>query len=130
MMRLKVILPTEIYLDRDVSKVVAEGGDGSFCLLPNHVDFVSALVPSLFAYETEAGEEIFLAVDEGTIVKQGNEVHVSTWGAVQGPDLGTLRQTIDEQFRTADERERKTQTALASLEANFIRRILEMEEHA
>jgi len=44
-MQLKVLLPTQVLVDEPVSKVVAEGEDGSFCLLPRHVDFTSALVP-------------------------------------------------------------------------------------
>ena len=40
-----------------------------------------------------------------------------------------LRQTIDEQFRILDDWEKKTRSALAKLEADFIRRFLEMGEY-
>ena len=46
-MKLKVLLPTEIFINEEVEKVVAEADNGYFCLLPRHVDFVSALVPGL-----------------------------------------------------------------------------------
>ena len=36
-MRLKVMLPTERLVDEEVTKVIAEGSDGSFCLLPKHL---------------------------------------------------------------------------------------------
>ena len=44
-MRLKVLLPTKVLIDEEVTKVVAEAENGSFCILPRHIDFVSALVP-------------------------------------------------------------------------------------
>jgi F-type H+-transporting ATPase subunit epsilon len=93
-MRLKVLLPSEVLLDAAVTKVTAEAENGAFCLLPRHIDFVAALLPGLLSFETEDGQEEFLAVDEGILVKCGAQVLVSTRQAVRGPDLGTLRQAI------------------------------------
>ncbi len=54
-MKLKILLPTEIMLDEEVTKVTAEAGNGSFCLLPRHIDFVAALVPGLLSF-VKAGQ--------------------------------------------------------------------------
>jgi F-type H+-transporting ATPase subunit epsilon len=128
-MRLKVLLPSEVLLDAAVTKVNAEAENGAFCLLPRHIDFVAALVPGLLSFETEDGREEFVAVDEGILVKCGAQVLVSTRQAVRGPDLGSLRQAIDEQFRALDEQERKARAAAARLEADLVRRFLELETH-
>jgi F-type H+-transporting ATPase subunit epsilon len=128
-MRLKVLLPSEVLLDAAVTKVIAEADNGSFCLLPRHIDFVAALVPGLLSFESEDGREEFLAVDEGILVKCGDQVLVSTRQAVRGPDLGSLRQMIEAQFRAVDEQERKTRAAAARLEADLVRRFLELETH-
>ncbi len=125
-MILKVLLPKEVLVEEQVYKVVAEGQNGSFCLLSRHVDFVSALVPGLLAYETAVGEEVYLAVDEGILVKCGAEVLVSTRNAVQGNNLGQLQKLIREQFAELDEREKQTRSALAKIEADFIRRFMEL----
>lgn len=125
-MILKVLLPKKVLVEEEVRKVVAEGKDGSFCLLPRHVDFVSALVPGLLAYETAVGEEFYLAVDEGILVKCGAEVLVSTRNAARGADLGQLQKLIREQFAELDERERQTRSALAKIEADFVRRFMEL----
>lgn len=127
-MRLKVLLPTEVLIDETVKKVIAEAGNGSFCLLPKHIDFVAALVPGLLSFVSDEDEEIFLAVDEGILVKCGPRVNVSTRNAVLGPDLGTLKQTIEEQFRALDDRERLARSAIVRLEADFVRRFIEMEK--
>ena len=130
-MRLTVLLPTEILVDEEVAKVVAEAQNGSFCLLPRHIDFVTALVPGLLSFvKTADGAEEFLAVDEGLLVKCGPQVLVSTRQAVRGGELGLLRETVEKTFKVLTDQEKRTRTALANLEANFIRRLLKLEEYA
>jgi F-type H+-transporting ATPase subunit epsilon len=127
-MRLKVLLPTEVLVDAAVTKVIAEAENGSFCLLPRHIDFVAALVPGLFSFVSTEGQEEFLAIDEGVLVKCGAQVMISTRNAVIGPDLGTLKQMVEDQFRILDERERMARSAVVKLEADFVRRFIEMEK--
>jgi F-type H+-transporting ATPase subunit epsilon len=130
-MKLKILLPTEIMVDEEVTKVTAEAGNGSFCLLPRHIDFVAALVPGLLSF-VKAGNELeeFLAVDEGILVKCGPEVLVSTRRAVRSPELGQLRETVEKTFKVLTDQEKRARSALTNLEANFIRRFLKLEEHA
>jgi F-type H+-transporting ATPase subunit epsilon len=129
-MRLKVLLPAEIMVDAEVTKVTAEAGNGSFCLLPRHIDFVAALAPGLLSFVRAGdGQEEFLAVAEGILVKCGPEVLVSTPKAVRGPELGQLRETVEKTFKVLTDQEKRTRSALANLEANFIRRFLRLEEH-
>jgi F-type H+-transporting ATPase subunit epsilon len=128
-MKLKILLPTEILIHEEVVKVVAEAENGSFCILPRHVDFLAALVPGIFSFVTSGGVEQFLAVDEGVLIKCGPEVLVSTRNAVRGPDLGKLEQTVEKSFQVLEDRERMARSAVAKLEANFIRRLMEFQEH-
>jgi F-type H+-transporting ATPase subunit epsilon len=60
-----------------VSRIVAETREGSFGLLPHRLDCVAALAPGILIYETEAEGEVYLAVDEGVLVKTGLDVLVS-----------------------------------------------------
>lgn len=128
-MRLKVQLPTEVLVDQEVEKVVAEAENGLFCLLPRHVDFVAALVPGIL-YFTAEGRERLVAVDRGTLVKCADEVLVSVLNATLGTDLEALQVMISESFRTLDEEERRARSALARLEAGAMRRFLQMEKQA
>jgi F-type H+-transporting ATPase subunit epsilon len=128
-MNLKVLLPTEILVDEAVRKVTAEAANGSFCLLPKHVDFVAALVPGLLAFETEKeGQEVFVAVAEGVLVKSGQEVLVSVRNAARGGDLGEMRQIVEEKFKILDDKEKTARTAMARIEAGFVRRFLEVQK--
>ena len=129
-MKLTVILPTGVLVDQEVTKVTAEAENGSFCLLPRHIDFLAALVPGLLAFESEAGDEEFLAIDEGVLVKCGAAVMVSTRNAVRGVPLGQLREAVEKQFRVLDEREQQARTVLTKLEADLVGRFIRMGEKA
>jgi len=125
--RLKVLLPTEVIVDEAVTKVVAEAENGSFCILPRHIDFASSLVPGLLSFEVE-GKEEFIAIDEGILVKCGSEVSVSTRNAVRGATLGKLKETVEKQFRVLDDRQKMARSAMAKLEAGFVKRFIELGE--
>ncbi len=127
-MNLKVLLPSEIMVSEDVNKVVAEAANGSFCMLEHHIDFTAALAPGILSYEPAGGGQVLLAVDEGTVVKHGTQVLVSTRNAIRGADLGTLKKAVEESFRALDEREKVARAASAKLEADLIRRFLELKE--
>ena len=127
-MRLRVLIPPRVMLDEEVTKVVAEAENGNFCLLPRHADFLAALVPGLLSYTRPDGQEVFLAVDEGLLVKEGAFVSVSTQQAIAGGDLSTLRRRVQEEFVMLSERQRVYQSAAASLEATFLRGFLELTD--
>lgn len=129
-MNLKVLLPQEVFLDREVVSVTAEARNGQFCLLPRHVDFVAALVPGLLSFADAQGRDHFLAIDEGALVKCGGEVLVSTRSAARGGDLGQLREVIQQQFEMLDERERLARSAAARLESGLVRRFMEFDKPA
>jgi len=127
-MRLEVLLPTHVLIDREVDKIVAEGGDGHFGILPRHADMATALVPGILLYTPAGGEETFLGVDEGVLVKCGETVTVSVLNAVAGDDLATLRATVHARYIELDEHARTAKSALARLEAGVVRRFIEYEE--
>ncbi|HHO77097.1 MAG TPA: F0F1 ATP synthase subunit epsilon [Deltaproteobacteria bacterium] len=125
-MNFRILLPSEVFFDSEVTKVIAEAQNGSFCLLPRHVDFVSALVPGLLSLEDVNEGEVFFAVDEGILVKKGNDVMVSTRNVVRIPNLGELKGVVEEKFRILDDREKAARTASARLEADLVRRMMEL----
>ena len=125
-MRVKLILPSGVLLEQEAVKVVAEAHDGSFCLLPRHIDFVAALVPGILGLTSADDEETFVALDEGILVKHGPEVLVSTWNALRG-DLGELQQAVLGQFRELGEQEQKARLALDRLEASLVHQVIERD---
>ncbi|WP_157933045.1 F0F1 ATP synthase subunit epsilon [Roseovarius salinarum] len=127
-MRLELVTPREIRVDRPVTRIVAEGTEGTFCLLPRHVDYVARLVPGIVVYDCADGPTLYAGTTSGTLVKQGDEVLVSTRHAVLGDDLEHVQRRVAETFHALEESERAERATLARLEAEFIRRLQGLDE--
>jgi F-type H+-transporting ATPase subunit epsilon len=127
-MKLEVLAPTHVAVETPADKIVAEARDGSFCLLPRHVDCVAVLVPSLLLYEAD-GEESIVAVDGGILVKCGQDVLVSTMRVVRG-DLDDLQSAVRTSFTQRNERDRTAHVTLSRLETDILRRFVELSAHA
>jgi F-type H+-transporting ATPase subunit epsilon len=122
-MHLKVLLPFQVFADKaGVSRLVAETRGGSFGLLPHRLDCVAALAPGILIYETDSDGEVCVAVDEGVLVKTGFDVLVSVRRAISGTDLGQLREAVEKEFLTLDEREKSVRSVMAKMETGFLRR--------
>jgi F-type H+-transporting ATPase subunit epsilon len=129
-MRLKVLIPACVFLEQDhVTRIVAETPHGSFGILPHRLDCVAALAPGILTFEAKSRQEALLAVDEGVLVKAGDQVLVSARNAIGGADLGKLRQTVEQEFLSLDERAKSVRTVLAKLESDFAHRLLELSRH-
>lgn len=125
-MNLKVLLPFQVFVEKtDVSRIVAEISEGSFGLLPHRLDCVAALVPGILIYEDEADGEVYVAVDEGVLIKTGPDVLVSVRKAIAGTDLRQLREAVEREFLLLDEREQNVRSVMTKMESGFIRRLTE-----
>jgi F-type H+-transporting ATPase subunit epsilon len=125
-MKLKVLLPYRVFAEiGGVKRIVAETRQGSFGLLPRRLDCVAILAPGILTYETATAGEVYLAVDQGVLVKAGAEVLISVRNAIGGMDLGELREAVEREFLNLDESEKRVRAVLAKLESGFVRRFAE-----
>ena len=129
MMDLKILLPEKTYWQGKVKKIVGEAINGFFCLLPHHVDFLTIMNPGIFFAQTEKDEDVYIAINEGILIKFNYTVTLSTRGAVKGNNLGDLKKEIEENFAKINEQEKGARNALQKLEADFVRRFLDLEAH-
>jgi F-type H+-transporting ATPase subunit epsilon len=127
-MHLKILLPFQVFAERTgVKRIVAETREGSFGLLPHRLDCVAALAPGILIYQTEADAEVFLAVDQGVLVKTGAEVLISVRRAIGGTDLGQLHAAVEKEFLALDENEQSVRSAVAKIETGFLRRFATLQ---
>jgi F-type H+-transporting ATPase subunit epsilon len=127
-MNLEILLPYRVFAEvSGVSHVIVMTRAGAFGLLPHRLDCTAAIAPGILAYRTDDREEIYLAVDEGVLVKTGLQVVVSVRNAIGGQDLGKLRAAVEHEFLNLDERERSARVFMAKAESDFIRRFLEVQ---
>lgn len=120
-------LPTRTLFEGRAESLTALAPTGAFGIWPNHVDFVTALVPSVLTLRLLGGAEAIFGIDEGLLVKKGHEVSVAVLRGVQGDDLESLRDTVQASFVQIDEEERQARSALSRLEANMVRRFAELQ---
>lgn len=126
-MNLKVLLPFRVFAEKTgIARIVAETGEGSFGLLPNRLDCVAALIPGILIFETEEEGEVYLAIDEGILIKTGADVLVSVRNAIEGANLQTLRETVRNEFLNHDAHEQGMRRMMAKMESGFIRRFAEL----
>jgi|SRR5680860_325103 len=125
-MHLKVLLPYRIFAEKEgVTRIVVEPWYGSFGLLPRRLDCVAALSPGILTYATPARGEVYVAIDEGVLVKTGADVLVSVRHAIGGTDLGRLREAVERDFLNLGEREKSVRSVMAKLESGFMHRFAE-----
>lgn len=128
LMNLKVLLPFGVFAEKTgVSRIVAETREGSFGLLPRRLDCVAAIVPGILIYESDTDGEVFVAVDEGVLVKTGRDVVVSVRNAMGGTDLGQLRDAVELEFLSLSEAEQGVRKVMAKMESVFIRQLAELQ---
>jgi len=127
-MNLKVLLPFGVFAQiTGVSRIVAETSTGSFGLLPHRLDCAAALVPGILTYTTPGEGTVYIAVDEGVLVKSGAEVLISVRRAVGGTDLRALHEKVKREFLVIDAQAREVRAAVARMEAAFVGRFAEFQ---
>lgn len=127
LMTLKILLPFEIFAEKTgVARIVTATVAGSFGLLPHRLDCAAAIAPGILTYETAADGEVFVAVDEGVLIKAGPDVLVSVRHAIGGTDLSQLHEAVKREFLTLDEREQNVRSVMVKMESGFVRRFVEL----
>lgn len=127
-MHVHLRLPTKILFEGPATRLRGEAPDGGFGLLPNHVDFVTALVPSVLLLTRPDGTERVFGIDEGLLVKKGRQVEVAVRRAVEAADLDQMRDTVAESFADLEDEERAARAALSRLEADMVRRFASLRK--
>ena len=128
LIHLKVLLPFEIHSENpNVLSIVAETLDGSFGILPNRRDCIAVLPPGILTYKSEKEAEVYLAIDEGVLVKTNSEVFISVRRAIQGKNLLDLRELVKKDFLVLDDNEKQLRSVMSKIEINLIRRLSEFQ---
>jgi len=88
--KLRVVTPSRLMLDEEVDEVTATGELGEFGVLPNHISFLSTLVPGEMSYKQGASKRI-LAVSGGYAEVLDNVMTVLAPAAEFGAEIDTAR---------------------------------------
>lgn len=86
----KIITPEKVVFEDDVTSITAQGVQGSFGILPNHVPFMSALAVDT-AKVLKGGKELVFSIIGGAFQFKNNEAIILTEVAELGSDIDTTR---------------------------------------
>ncbi|MGI2039427.1 F0F1 ATP synthase subunit epsilon [Shewanella frigidimarina] len=125
-MNLKILLPYKVFVEqKNVVRIVAVTHQGSFGILPHRLDCVASLTAGLLVFECDGADEVYVAIDEGVLVKTGFDVLISVRNAIGGLALSELHQAVEQEFMHLDEQEQQLRSVLIKMESNFMRRLTE-----
>ena len=125
-MHLKILLPFQVFVQEDeITNIVVETTNGSLGILPQRLDCVAALVPGILSYENTAAELVYVAVNEGVLVKVGRNVLISVRNAISGTDLSQLRKAVNQEFLNLNEQEKNARSVIMKMESGFISQLAE-----
>lgn len=119
--------PNHQIVKEKISKLVGEGMEGSFGVLPKHVDFVTKIIASILSFTDEEGEG-YLAIDEGIMVKIGEEVRLSAREALESRNLEELQEQMIRQFQQSQEEDQRASMELTRLEFGIIKSFYDLKE--
>ena len=120
-MKLTIFTPTGIILQCKIKKITLETLGGYYTLLPQHVDFVSAMEENIVSYVTENNEIKYAACQNGIVVKKVENVTITVHHAVLGNSLDEIEEVINIDFKKSNEQRKELNTAMARLEIGLIR---------
>ena len=88
--KLRVVTPSRLMFDEEVDEVTAVGELGEFGVLPNHISFLSTLVPGELSYKQGANKRI-LALSGGYAEVLDNVMTVLAPAAEFGSEIDSAR---------------------------------------
>lgn len=121
-MQVRIGLPGVSLFDGAAVRLNAVAQNGAFGMLPNHIDFTTALVPSVLLITEPDGSERVFGIDEGVLVKIGGNVDIAVRRGVESSDLDSLHETVRDFYDTVEDEERIARAAMSRLEADMVRR--------
>jgi len=124
---LVIQLPLGVLYEGDIRQLTATANAGSFGMLPNHVDYLSDLVPSVLAVIDSEGDELYFGIDEGMLVKRADQISIITPRGIKGDSLSQLHEQVTENFLELTDTERVARSALSRLEADMVRRFSKLQ---
>ena len=88
--QLRIVTPTRLLLDEEVDEVTAPGALGEFGVLPNHITFLTLLVPGEMSYK-QGMTRYYLSVSDGYAEVLNDVMTVLTSAAEFAAEIDTGR---------------------------------------
>src|SRR6266566_1577467 len=85
-MELEIITPEKIIYQGEVDEIYVTTADGAICILPNHINLFTKLIPGELKLKI-SGKEQYMAITSGFLEVNKNKVTILADYAVQADDI-------------------------------------------
>ena len=121
---LRIVTPSKTAQKR-IKAIRLKDETGFFGIMKGHINFVTALVPSLCYYLDENDREVFLAVDGGIVSIKGGMVTITSREIFESDDAEKLAEIIENTMVKKDSSERSFLNMIKGIERSFMEKTLE-----
>ena len=127
-MKLRILTPTEVIFDQEVTHVTAEDPTGSLGIRPGHTALVTPLVPGVVMARNAPGQEQYVAVNGGVMLVGNDTVEIVSRRAVAGTNLQHLTDNVVSEFEKEAQDDKANHTAFEKLRVSFMRGVVEYDK--
>ena len=121
---LRIVTPPKI-TEKRVKAIRLKDGSGFLGIMKGHINFVTAIEPSLCYYLDENDREVFLAVDGGIVSIKGGMVTITSREIFESGDAEKLAEIIENTMVKRDSSERSFLNMIKGIEQSFMEKTLE-----
>jgi F-type H+-transporting ATPase subunit epsilon len=121
---LKIVTPPKI-TEKRIKALRLKDGSGFFGIMKGHINFATALEPSLCYYVDENDREVFLAVDGGIASIKGGTVTITSRAIFESDDAEKLAEIIGNTMVKKDASELSFLNMIKGIERSFMEKTLE-----
>ena len=121
---LRIVTPPKT-VEKRIKAIRLKDETGFFGIMKGHINFVTALVPSLCYYLDENDREVFLAVDGGIVSIKGGMVTITSREIFESDDAEKLAEIIENTMVKKDSSERSFHNMIKGIERSFMEKTLE-----
>lgn len=122
--KLKIVTATKIS-EKDIKAIRLKDETGFFGIMKDHIDFLTALEPSLCYYLNENDKEVFLAVDGGIVSVKEGTVTITSRDVFESENVEELSEIVEKTITKRDSSEVSFLTMLKGIERSFVEKTIE-----
>lgn len=129
-LNLRIYTPEKLILEEEILKITLNGNEGSFTILPKHVDYISSFSDCIITYIDKNSGVNFLAVNQGVMTKIGRNIEISTFHVILGNSLQELKDRTNEILSKSNElinKEKEINKNLKQMEFTIFKKMLEFK---
>lgn len=121
---LRIVTPPKT-AEKRIKAIRLKDETGFFGIMKGHINFVTALVPSLCYYLDENDREVFLAVDGGIVSIKEGMMTITSREIFESDDAEKLSEIIENTMVKRDSSERSFLNMIKGIERSFMEKTLE-----